>query len=114
MKKLTTNILLIIVTLLLSCSKLNNDLTKQKLNGKVKSITESEYSVVEKFGDIQKGDLKSKNVYKYDDKGNLIMMIYYSKDTINLKQLYIRDTKGNVIELKNYDSKDHLESKCNF
>ena len=59
---------------LLGCTteKKNNDLIRANLNGSIESIKASEYTVVEKFGEIQKDILERETVYKYDEGGNLM------------------------------------------
>ena len=67
-------VFIIAILLLFSCISKNakNDIEKDKLKGKVSIIIESEFSGIEKFGEIQKIRLTGKSVYKYDVKGKLI------------------------------------------
>ena len=96
--------------------KIINDLTKKKLKGKVKSIKETTYQAVEKFGQIEKGDVlvDSSAVYTddghfkiYNEKGNKIEENYYnSNGRLYSKTTYKYDEKGNMIEDNFYDSDD--------
>ena len=103
---------------LVSCnqSEKKNDLTEENLKGKVKSITENTYEAVEKFGQIEKGDVlvDSSAVYTddghfkiYNEKGNKIEENYYnSNGRLYSKTTYKYDEKGNMIEDNFYDSND--------
>jgi hypothetical protein len=86
--------------LIIGCSILetkNNDLKDMKLNGKVKSITESNYEAIEKFGEIIKGERSGTNEFSFDRK-------------------LLFNEKGNLIEEKKYKLDGNLDSKsfCNF
>ena len=103
---------------LVSCnqSEKKNDLTEENLKGKVKSITENTYEAVDKFGQIEKGDVlvDSSAVYTddghfkiYNEKGNKIEENYYnSNGRLYSKTTYKYDEKGNMIEDNFYDSDD--------
>ena len=103
---------------LVSCnqSEKKNDLTEENLKGKVKSITENTYEAVNKFGQIEKGDIlvDSSAVYTddghfkiYNEKGNKIEENYYnSNGSLIYKNTYKYDEKGNMIEDNFYDSND--------
>ena len=106
------------VLCLVSCnqSEKKNDLTEENLKGKVKSITENTYEAVDKFGQIEKGDVlvDSSAVYTddghfkiYNEKGNKIEENYYnSNGSLIYKNTYKYDEKGNMIEDNFYDSDD--------
>lgn len=69
----------IAILFIISCTGKNikNDLWEEKLNGKVESVVESEYVAIEKFGEIQKGEIKHEpNIIKYDNKGYIIKRTY--------------------------------------
>ena len=103
---------------LVSCnqSEKKNDLTEENLKGKVKSITENTYEAVDKFGQIEKGNIlvDSSAVYTddghfkiYNEKGNKIEENYYnSNGRLYSKTTYKYDEKGNNIEDNFYDSDD--------
>lgn len=105
-------------------SQFKNDLRRQKLKGKVASVTELEYNAT---GD----SLKLKAVTKYNEKGNMSEFFTYSPDgavlskttfayddsdkiteelrykgdgTLNVKTTYKYDERGNKIEEYNYDA----------
>lgn len=114
------------VLCLVSCnqSEKKNDLTEENLKGKVKSITENTYEAVDKFGQIEKGDVlvDSSAVYTddghfkiYNEKGNKIEENYYnSNGSLIYKNTYKYDEKGNNIEKNNYDSNGRLDSKYTY
>jgi len=114
------------VLCLVSCnqSEKKNDLTEENLKGKVKSITENTYEAVDKFGQIEKGDVlvDSSAVYTddghfkiYNEKGNKIEENYYnSNGSLIYKNTYKYDEKGNNIEKNNYDSNGRLDSKHTY
>ena len=63
---------------------------RDKLKGKVKSITETKYNAVEKLGKVQKDSLISKDIYKYDENGNKTEYAHYkSDDSLNFKYIYL-------------------------
>ena len=113
-------IILVILSVLylVSCnqSEKKNDLTEENLKGKVKSITENTYEAVDKFGQIEKGNVlvDSSAVYTddgrfkiYNEKGNKIEENYYnSNGRLYSKATYKYDEKGNMIEDNFYDSDD--------
>ena len=121
-------IILVILSVLclVSCnqSEKKNDLTEENLKGKVKSITENTYEAVDKFGQIEKGDIlvDSSAVYTddghfkiYNEKGNKIEENYYnSNGRLYSKTTYKYDEKGNNIEKNNYDSNGRLDSKHTY
>ena len=77
---LFTSTLFLIVNFSFAQTKIENDLTRDGLKGKVKFITLSTYTAVEKFGEIEKGSWASKSTYKYDVKGNKIEYNLYKAD----------------------------------
>ena len=121
-------IILVILSVLclVSCnqSEKKNDLTEENLKGKVKSITENTYEAVDKFGQIEKGDIlvDSSAVYTddghfkiYNEKGNKIEENYYnSNGSLIYKNTYKYDEKGNIIEENHYDSNGRLDSKYTY
>ena len=121
-------IILVILSVLclVSCnqSEKKNDLTEENLKGKVKSITENTYEAVDKFGQIEKGDVlvDSSAVYTddghfkiYNEKGNKIEENYYnSNGRLIYKNTYKYDEKGNIIEENYYNSNGRLYSKATY
>ena len=100
------------VLCLVSCNQLEkktekktekkNDLTEENLKGKVKSIKETTYKAVEKFGQIEKGDVLNNDFNIYNEKGNNIEGNGYDYDSDGIlddyKYTYKYDEKGNNIE----------------
>ncbi len=116
MKKIILVILSVLCLVSCNQSEKKNDLTEENLKGKVKSITENTYEAVDKFGQIEKGDVlvDSSAVYTddgrfkiYNEKGNKIEENYYnSNGRLYSKTTYKYDEKGNMIEDNFYDSND--------
>lgn len=124
MKKIILAILSVLCLVSCNQSEKKNDLTEENLKGKVKSITENTYEAVEKFGQIEKGDVlvDSSAVYTddgrfkiYNEKGNKIEENYYnSNGSLIYKNTYKYDEKGNIIEENHYDSNGRLDSKYTY
>ena len=121
-------IILVILSVLclVSCnqSEKKNDLTEENLKGKVKSIKETTYEAVDKFGQIEKGDVlvDSSAVYTddgrfkiYNEKGNKIEENYYnSNGSLIYKNTYKYDEKGNKIEEYHYDEDGKFNYKTTY
>ncbi|MDR1552064.1 MAG: DUF1566 domain-containing protein [Prevotellaceae bacterium] len=92
------------------------DLDRNGLNGKVYSIRTIEYNVIEKFGEITKGNIYNYgDLIKYDAKGNQIEMnSYYSDGSLCSKYTFKYDAKGNQIEANGYKSDGSLYSKDTY
>lgn len=74
---------------------------KQIIAHHVKSVTDSTFELIEKFGEIQKGKVLSSNNYKYDTHGNTIERTYYGKPVI--KSIFNYDTKGQLVGSYEYE-----------
>ena len=120
------NIIFILVTCFTMAGysqEIRSHLTKLNLKGKIKSVKETQYKVIEKFGETikvksrfftwmfnEKGNImeeKENNFkYKYDEKGNLMEKDRYSSDGsfLDYKHTYTYDEKGNMIEENGYDN----------
>ena len=143
MKKIILAILSVLRLVSCKQSEKKNDLTEENLKGKVKSIKEITYEAVEKFGQIEKGNvlyclsyftiynekgnkieknhyefdgrLDYKVTYKYDENGNKIEKNDYDSDgSLDSKTTYKYDEKGNIIEINNYNSDGSLYSKHTY
>ena len=118
MKKVLTIILAMFC--LASCEKSTqkNDLTEEKLKGKVKSIREIPYEAVEKFGEVVKGDALGfgKNLQiTFNEKGNKLEENWFNPDgRLDFKWTYKYDDKGNKIELNSFNHDGSLDSKFTF
>ena len=110
---LFTSTLFLIVNFSFAQTKIQNDLSRDGLKGKVKFYSESYYELVDKFGEIEKGSLSDKYTYKYDVKGNKIEKNYYNayNGTLWKKYTYKYDEKGNEIEDNHYNGDGSLLSK---
>lgn len=126
-----------LVLLFFACSQsdIKNDLTKMGLKGSVSKVVVTEYKAVEKFGEIEKGDVIStdsflfnkygyliekdeslifnmKTKLKYDEKNKLIERNEYnSKGELMMKTTFKYDTNDNIIEELKYDNNDELITK---
>ena len=112
-------IILVILSVLclVSCnqSEKKNDLTEENLKGKVKSIKETTYKAVDKFGQIEKGDVLNNYFNIYNEKGNKIEDNSYDSDgNLSSKDTYEYDEKGNIIEKNRYNSNGSLDEKYTY
>lgn len=119
MKKIILAILSVLRLVSCKQSEKKNDLTEENLKGKVKSIKETTYEAVEKFGQIEKGDaLYDDDAFPftiYNEKGNKIEEYWYNSDgSLLYKSTYKYDEKGNKIEENSYDSDGRLHSKYTY
>jgi len=130
--KITKLLTIISILLLFSqCTenKIKTDLTKENLKGRVKSIKETPYHVVEKFGEVTKGDINIEGGYLTDDYWLLLSSIWhktyneigfemetkkYDANGNTLKRSVCNyDEKGKLIDWKSYNTKG-LESKTTY
>lgn len=75
--------------------------------GRVSKITESKYTGVEKFGNVEKDSLEDMRIFKYDEKGNKVEETFsgtFSNEPIkvNFTYKYEYDKTGNWIKRINY------------
>lgn len=85
---------------------IKNDLTKRKLLGKIKTITETTIFAMD-YKTFKKGDtLGHKSTEHFDEKGNKIW-----NTNFETKGIYEYDDKGNEILLNSYKSNGDLMSK---
>jgi len=124
MKKL---ILLLFIPLVFGCDivkKLEdkkNDLDEFNLNGKVKSLKETTYSAVEKFGEPVKDELVQAEhdtlTERYFNKDGFMTernLYYYYFGELRSVNKYKYDEFGNKIELNTYDKGGELLSKSKY
>lgn len=98
-----------------SCSseKKENDWTKEKLNGKVKSLTEYSYAAIQNNGKIEKGPRENEAMSdfqnKYGEHGNIIERNEYKPDGSLLGSYSYKFGSNNKIisgtEMRYYDGK---------
>jgi hypothetical protein len=120
MKHTLTLLVLFVALIAQSCSneKIENDWTRDNLQGKVLSYSEFSYEAENRFGNIEKGERYRpwSNEYdhqiKYDEKGNKIEKNSYNSDgSLSSRYTYKYDEKGNKIEKNSYNSDGSLSSK---
>ena len=115
MKKIILAILSVLYLVSYGQLEKKNDLTEENLKGKVKSIKETTYKAVDKFGQIKKGNVLNNYFTIYNKKGNTIEgNEYYSDGSLNDKTTYKYDEKGNKIEKNNYYYSGRLDSKTTY
>ena len=108
-------ILLAIVAQGYSNDKVENDWTKDELKGRVRSFSQFIYVVVDRFGNIEKGNCLDYIQIKYDEKGNRIEENEYNSDgSLKSKATYKYDEKGNKIEENRYNSDGSLDKKYTY
>lgn len=100
---------LLVVSINISTASFSQDLATTmilKLNGKIKSVTEYSFDVVQTGGTIQKGKPIGKDLYYYNKDGNLTEELKYHIDKsitkLVIKNIYLYDAKGNKTSEINY------------
>jgi len=79
--------------------KLDNDLSKEYLSGKIKSITSITYDAKEKFGELEKISKSQEELIEYNDKGFKSKVTSYdSKGNIDYTAIFLYDQHNNIIE----------------
>jgi len=82
-----------------NAQKLKTSLEELKLKGNVKSVLFTEYSVIEKFGKVSKGETTYADKSYFDMNGNIVEEIIYGQDGDPFQnKTYEYDSKGNVIK----------------
>ena len=115
MKKIILAILSVLYLVSYGQLEKKNDLTEENLKGKVKSIKETTYKAVDKFGQIKKGNVLNNYFTIYNKKGNTIEgNEYYSDGSLNYKTTYKYDEKGNKIEKNTYKYDGSLNYKTTY
>lgn len=92
------------------------DLESEGIKGDVRSIRETSYRAVEKFGELQKGERESEynvDTYSiYDRHGNVTEMNFFLPDgSLSGKTITRYDEQGNELERYEYDSEGVLEER---
>ena len=118
MKKLL--LLSLCVSLGFSCSEqktteiddnIQNDLTKENIQGKVRSITYKEYQIKANFGDIIKEKESSKEIIYYNEYGNKMEQSRYLWGELYILLKYKYDKNNNLIEENEYNKDGKEESR---
>jgi len=102
------------ISLLSSCSnnQFENSLTEKHLIGKVKTLEETKYKAVDKFGELQKEEVLVKFSYNFDKYGNLTdKNEYYPDGRLKLKSCFKYDKKNKVLEENKYNFDGGLSEK---
>ena len=82
------------------------------LYGDVESVVMTEYKLEQKFGEIVRGDIESRNKYYFNEAGNVVESAHYNFDgSLNSKMVYKYDSAGNPIESASYESNGSLDNK---
>lgn len=110
-------VLLVFLGILTSCL---NDNSRSKIkeepsNKIIKKIRETEFKTVDKFGEIQKGDILSVTITLYNEKGKKSERNFYKTDgSLEKKYVYTYDNKGNRLETKVYYSTGNLNFRYTY
>ncbi len=84
------------------------------LKGKVKSIRETPYKAVEKFGEVVKGDIYSNEELLFDEKGNITEKNIFNIESLEFKWIYKYDENEKKIEDKLFSSNGNLISRQTY
>jgi hypothetical protein len=107
--------IVLLLPLFFSCTSNKNNYYngKEKLNGSVKSFSQTVFRASDKFGEPTKGSTEAKVVTTYDHKGNPmeISMYSYSGDLIG-KSIYMYDENGLMKEMSCYRSSGSLDYRA--
>ena len=110
-------LVLLLIPLVFACDSddKKNDLDQLNLNGKVKLLKETSYSVVEKFGEPIKDEFESQTEYFFNEEGFYKEYnFFYGNGELNQKRKYKYDDDGNRIEESEYDTKGELVGKWKY
>lgn len=89
----------------------------KNLRGRVKSVEKSIYYAYDfrNSGKIEKKDLKSKTIYKYNKNSKLFEEIVYNTNgTLKLKYVYNYDEGGELLNIKRYSGGVIFQSKTKY
>ncbi len=90
----------------------SKDLIQENLKGKIKTITESNFKVISKFGEFKKGDALDTKVSKYNEKGNKIEE-EYNDYVFNNQNRHVLEYNANnyIITSTNYNPDNTIATK---
>ncbi len=135
------SIVLPIFLILASCSKNKNGWDNYNIKGEVKTIRESSYNAVERFGKVEKGDearrgktlnfdsngklteediyigvsLSAKVIHHYDEQNKGIeSLIYNASGSLDSKAIYHYDNKNNNLDVIYYNSDGDFDYKFSY
>lgn len=93
--------------------KVENDVTKAKLKGRVKTVTEYYYTQTETKEEMPKGSIVG--IFTYDVKGNKTEWIRYKFGISTYKkETYKYDNQGNMTEKKSYKEDGSLNNRIKY
>lgn len=109
--KILIKFLLLITISTFSQAQENKEVdTDQK--AKKKSLTESEYTAVDRFGKIEKSKLEKTYVSKFNEKGNITEgEIYKSNNILTRKTIFKYNDEDKLVEKNSYNSEGNLSKK---
>jgi len=123
MSKSITNVWVILLFFLffsgcvffISCTseKVKNSLTEQNLNGKVKSLIETTYTV-DSSGKITDSNFLEKILYRFNSRGNKIEEIHYHPDSLDELATFKYNTSGKKVEKRWRDTNNELDHIATF
>ena len=114
-------LVIVLFAFFISCSteqtnnaqKIKNDRSELNLKGNVKSVREINYTVIDKLGEIQKGNKQGESYILFNNKGNMIEQ--NSDAGVSRKFIFKYDDKGNKIEANFYKgSSSEVREKTTF
>jgi hypothetical protein len=115
--RLLFNIILVsaVSLLVISCSNENvrNSLAEQNLKGKVRSLTETTYSV-DDSGKINDSNFIEEVYYQYNTRGNTVEELHYWPDSVSDLITFKYDLKGRKVEKRWKDSNDYIDEVTTF
>ena len=119
MKKIPQALIIYLLgPVLYCCSQNKNSLQKEKLVGKVRSITDENFNVIDSLGKAERGFITSRNIFLYDEKGNMIKQICEPVTKNQIASILVNnyDGKGNSIKSIHYDEfgKETFRSENKF
>jgi hypothetical protein len=100
---------------IISCTNVNikNSLTEQNLNGKVKSLTETTYTV-DSSGKVTDSNFIEKIMYRFNSRGNKIEEIHYHPDSQDELATFKYNTSGKKIEKRWRDTNNEMDHLATF
>src|SRR4051812_20795883 len=91
-----------------SYAQVKNDLQRQNLKGKIKTLTEYEYQLAPD----RKDSLKWKAISNFDEKGNIIGFATYSEDQqILSRSVYNYNDSGRLVDVQRFRADGILNAK---
>ncbi|HOY33407.1 MAG TPA: hypothetical protein PKW80_16125 [Bacteroidales bacterium] len=92
--------------------KKENDLSKYKLKGEIKTRTENYYRVVKNPGGYTKGEIINKTTLRFNTKGYKTEEDYYNTDgSLKGKWIFKYDADDRMTGMERYNAQDSLERK---